>query len=127
MSIWSSGGGLYFSSDGIWNAVHENELKGISRVCTTYGIPLYLDGARSVRPAADGTDVTLPDIAKVCDLFWHRRRRRSGHFAAKLSVFTKKAPGAFYDAHEAARRALQRGGLSASSSMYFLRTVSIWK
>lgn len=47
------------------------ELEAIAGVCREYGIPLYLDGARlGYGLAAYGTDVTLPVIASLCDVFY---------------------------------------------------------
>lgn len=48
-----------------------DELRGLSEACRDAGIPLYLDGARlAYGLAAPGTDVTLPDIARLCDIFY---------------------------------------------------------
>ncbi len=47
------------------------ELEEMSDVCHRHNIPLYLDGARmGYGLAADGTDVTLSDIAHLCDAFY---------------------------------------------------------
>ena len=47
------------------------ELKTISRVCRDAGIPLYLDGARlAYALACPENDVTLPDLAVLCDAFY---------------------------------------------------------
>jgi len=47
------------------------ELTAISRVCRERGLPLMLDGARmGYGLAAVGGDVTLPDIARLCDIFY---------------------------------------------------------
>ena len=49
----------------------EKELEDIHAVCEEYHIPLYMDGARlGYGLAAEGTDVTLPVIAKCCDAFY---------------------------------------------------------
>ncbi len=49
----------------------KQELTELRSVCDSYGIYLYMDGARLgyglVSPAAD---VTLPDIARLCDAFY---------------------------------------------------------
>ena len=48
-----------------------DELNDLARVCGDAGIPLYLDGARlGYGLAASGTDVTLEDIARLCDVFY---------------------------------------------------------
>ena len=47
------------------------ELKAISQVCHSHDIPLYLDGARLAYALATGSnDVSLPDIAALCDAFY---------------------------------------------------------
>ncbi|MBD5295108.1 MAG: aminotransferase class I/II-fold pyridoxal phosphate-dependent enzyme [Bacteroides sp.] len=48
-----------------------SELKAISEVCRRYDMPLYIDGARlAYGLTADGTDVTLHDIATLADVFY---------------------------------------------------------
>ena len=47
------------------------ELTALHEVCARYGIPLYLDGARlGYGLMSRGTDVTLRDIAELCDVFY---------------------------------------------------------
>lgn len=48
-----------------------SELEGISRVCRNYGLYLFLDGARlGYGLTAKGNDVTLADLARLCDVFY---------------------------------------------------------
>lgn len=48
-----------------------DELKSISEVCHKNNIPLYLDGARlAYALACPENDVSLPDIASLCDVFY---------------------------------------------------------
>lgn len=48
-----------------------SELEALSRICRKANIPLYMDGARlGYGLAAPGTDVTLQDIARLCDVFY---------------------------------------------------------
>lgn len=48
----------------------KKELRELRKVCDEKGLPLFLDGARlGYGLAAEGTDVTLPDIAALCDVF----------------------------------------------------------
>ena len=48
-----------------------DELKALSAVCRKHKIPLFLDGARlGYGLAARDTDVTLKDIASLCDIFY---------------------------------------------------------
>ena len=47
------------------------ELEALSAVCREKHLPLYLDGARlGYGLMSRGTDVTLPDIARLCDAFY---------------------------------------------------------
>ena len=47
------------------------ELEALNAVCCRAGIPLYLDGARlAYALACPANDVTLPDIARLCDAFY---------------------------------------------------------
>ncbi len=49
----------------------KKELSALSSRCREYGISLYLDGARlGYGLASDGTDLTLPEIARLCDAFY---------------------------------------------------------
>ena len=48
-----------------------NELEALSQVCRDAQIPLYIDGARlGYGLAAEGSDVTLKDIARLADVFY---------------------------------------------------------
>ena len=48
-----------------------SELTALSRVCRSAGIPLYMDGARMAYAlACSANDVTLPEIAELCDAFY---------------------------------------------------------
>ncbi|MGF0469852.1 low specificity L-threonine aldolase [Lysinibacillus sphaericus] len=47
------------------------ELSAISKVCRDCGLPLFLDGARlGYGLVADGNDLSLKDIAQLCDVFY---------------------------------------------------------
>lgn len=49
----------------------KGELEEIGRVCRECGLYLFLDGARlGYGLMAPGTDVTIADIAKICDVFY---------------------------------------------------------
>jgi len=48
-----------------------SELKALSETCHKLGLYLFLDGARmGYGLVAKGNDVTLPDIARLCDVFY---------------------------------------------------------
>lgn len=65
-------GMLYISHPTEYGTLYTlEELESLSNVCHDFGIPLYMDGARlSYGLTADGTDVTLHDIARLCDAFY---------------------------------------------------------
>lgn len=49
----------------------KNELEQLSGICRKYEIPLFLDGARlGYGLMSKNTDVTLTDIATLCDVFY---------------------------------------------------------
>lgn len=49
----------------------KQELRAISDVCRKHQLPLFMDGARlGYGLAAEGNDLTLPDIAALCDVFY---------------------------------------------------------
>ncbi len=47
------------------------EMEALNEVCRRHGVLLYLDGARlGYGLAAEGTDVTLSDLSRLCDAFY---------------------------------------------------------
>lgn len=67
----------------------KKELEDISTVCREYKLPLFLDGARlGYGLASLQTDVTLPDIAKLCDVFYIGGTK-VGALCGEAVVFTK--------------------------------------
>jgi threonine aldolase len=49
----------------------KQELQEISKVCHSLKMPLFMDGARlGYGLMAEGNDLTLPDIAELCDVFY---------------------------------------------------------
>ncbi|MBQ3870005.1 MAG: low specificity L-threonine aldolase [Clostridia bacterium] len=67
----------------------KKELTELSGVCHSYGIPLYLDGARlSYALMSNNTDVTLHDIAELCDVFYIGGTK-CGALCGEAVVFTK--------------------------------------
>ncbi len=65
------------------------ELKSISEICRNYKIPLYMDGARlAYALESENTDVTLPMIAELCDVFYIGGTK-VGALCGEALVFTK--------------------------------------
>ena len=65
-------GAVYISHPTEWGTLYtKQELQKLSEVCHKYDIPLFLDGARlGYGLNSDDTDVTLHDIAQLCDVFY---------------------------------------------------------
>ena len=65
-------GMLYISFPTEYGTIYSlAELEDLSRVCHEAGIPLFIDGARlGYGLAAEGSDVTLKDIARLADVFY---------------------------------------------------------
>lgn len=67
----------------------KEELTSISDVCHEYGISLFLDGARlGYALMSRETDVTIQDIAKLCDVFYIGGTK-VGALCGEAVVFTK--------------------------------------
>lgn len=68
----------------------KEELKALRKVCEEYQLPLFLDGARlGYGLCAPGTDVTLADLAKLCDVFYIGGTKVGALFGEAV-VFPKK-------------------------------------
>ena len=67
-----------------------HELNDVYQVCQRYGIPLYIDGARlSYGLMAEGSDVTLPYLARHCDVFYIGGTK-IGALCGEAVVFTNR-------------------------------------
>lgn len=98
ISFWQDGshehmvfpGMVYLSHPTEYGTLYsKEELNGISQVCREFGIPLYLDGARlGYGLMSKNTDVTLPDIARLCDVFYIGGTK-VGALCGEAVVFTK--------------------------------------
>ena len=66
------------------------ELNDIYQVCQRYDIPLYIDGARlGYGLMADGCDITLPYLARHCDVFYIGGTK-IGALCGEAVVFTNR-------------------------------------
>lgn len=67
----------------------KKELTELSAVCKEYKLPLYLDGARLIYGLVSSeTDVTLKDIAELCDVFYIGGTK-AGALCGEAVVFTR--------------------------------------
>ncbi|MBQ9282941.1 MAG: aminotransferase class I/II-fold pyridoxal phosphate-dependent enzyme [Treponema sp.] len=75
----------------------KEELTQISEVCHKHEIPLFMDGARlGYGLASRQTDVTLHDVARLCDVFYIGGTK-VGALCGEAVVFTKKNMPAHFD------------------------------
>ncbi len=88
------------------------ELKALSEVCHRYGMHLYLDGARlGYALMSRCTDVTLMDIAELCDVFYIGGTK-VGALCGEAVVFRKGIRPEHFTALKK-----QRGGLLAKGRL----------
>lgn len=68
--VWP--GMVYISHPTEYGTIYSlTELEALSAVCRKWGIPLFADGARlGYGLMAEGADVTLKDLARLCDVFY---------------------------------------------------------
>ncbi len=107
-------GMVYITHPTEYGTLYEkSELQSISDICREYNLPLYLDGARlGYGLVTPSSDVTLSDIAKLCDVFYIGGTK-VGALCGEAVVFTKNnMPKAFVTTVK------QHGGLSAKGRLY---------
>ena len=65
-------GMVYISNPTEWGTLYSREeLEALSAACHENGLPLFLDGARlGYGLMAPGNDVTMGDLARLCDVFY---------------------------------------------------------
>lgn len=84
-------GMLYISHPTEYGTLYtKKELAELANICREYEIPLYMDGARlGYGLMSRETDVTLPDIAMFCDVFYIGGTK-VGALCGEAVVFTKQ-------------------------------------
>lgn len=74
----------------------KEELEHIREICRAYGLRLFIDGARlGYGLASDRCDVTLPELARLCDAFYIGGTK-VGALCGEAVVFPEKAPLHFF-------------------------------
>ena len=89
-------GVVYLSHPTEWGTLYTKaELEAISAVCREFGLRLYVDGARlAYGLRAEGTDVDLPLLARLCDAFYIGGTK-CGALCGEAVVFPRQAPPHF--------------------------------
>lgn len=73
----------------------KSELTALAEVCRDYALPLFMDGARlGYALACPDSDVTLPDVARLCDVFYIGGTK-VGALCGEAVVFPQGAPRHF--------------------------------
>ncbi len=83
-------GMVYISQPTEYGTIYsKNELESLSKICSNYNIPLYIDGARlGYALMSKESDVTIEDIAKLCDVFYIGGTK-VGALCGEAVIFTK--------------------------------------
>lgn len=91
---------------------HRAELEAIYAVCQKYHLPLYIDGARlAYALAAEDNDLTLPELAHLCDVFYIGGTKVGALFGEALVI---PEPALIPDIRPLIK---QRGGLLAKGRL----------
>jgi len=106
-------GMLYISHPTEYGTLYtRDELEQLSQICHTYGMQLFLDGARlGYGLAAENTDVTMKDIYQLCDVFYIGGTK-VGALCGEAIVFTKHNMPEHFDTV-----AKQRGAMIAKGRL----------
>ena len=104
----------------------KQELTDLSAICRRYEIPLYLDGARlGYGLMSKHTDVTLPDIAELCDVFYIGGTK-VGALCGEAVVFTKHNMPKYFVTHVKQHGALLAKGRLAGVQFDTLFTDNLY-
>ena len=104
----------------------KQELTDLSAVCRRYEIPLNLDGARlGYGLMSKSTDVTLPDIAELCDVFYIGGTK-VGALCGEAVVFTKHNMPKYFVTHVKQHGALLAKGRLAGVQFDTLFTDNLY-
>lgn len=93
----------------------KKELQELSAACHENGIPLYIDGARmGYGLTSPDADVTLQDIASLCDMFYIGGTKCGAVMGEALVITNPGSQGRLPLHHQAARRSAGKGTLSGN-------------
>lgn len=88
------------------------ELEAIRQVCDTYGLALFIDGARlGYGLVSSKADVTLADIARLCDAFTIGGTKVGALFGEALVFSQKACPAHFFTLMKQRGAVLAKGRL----------------
>lgn len=99
-----------------------NELEALSAVCRSRGLLLYLDGARLGYglAAADNT-LTLPDLARLCDVFYIGGTKQGAMFGEAVVILAPRLKEDFRYLIK------QRGGMLAKGRLMGIQFLTLFE
>lgn len=98
------------------------ELEALHQVCNEYGLYLFLDGARmGYGLMAEGTDVTLKDVATLCDVFYIGGTKVGALFGEAVVITNPMLKPDFRYCIK------QRGGMLAKGRLLGLQFLELFK
>ena len=97
------------------------ELTALSKVCRSYHVPLYVDGARlAYGLTAASADLTLPDLAQLCDILCAGWTKCGALFGEAVMIFSSQWKGDFRYMIK------QRGGMLAKGRLLGLQFLTLF-
>ncbi|MCI8341818.1 MAG: low specificity L-threonine aldolase [Firmicutes bacterium] len=101
---------------------YKNELRKISKVCRETGMLLFMDGARmGYGLAAKSNDMTLKDIAELCDVFYIGGTKVGALFGEAVVITNKNLDKEFRYSIK------QRGGMLAKGRLLGIQFVTLFE
>lgn len=98
------------------------ELEEIARTCRELHLPLFMDGARmGYGVMADGNDLSLPDIARLCDIFYIGATKVGALFGEAVVVGNESLKKDFR------YHIKQRGGMLAKGRLLGIQFEALFK
>lgn len=105
-------GALYISFPTEYGTIYtREELEQLSSICHDYDIPLYIDGARLGHGLAASDDLTLPDIARLADVFYIGGTKMGTLFGEAVVCTNPKLLHHFFPLQKAHGAVLAKGRL----------------
>ena len=98
------------------------ELEALSAVCRSHGLPLYLDGARlGYGLAAEDNTLTLPDLARLCDVFYIGGTKQGALFGEAVVILQPRLKEDFRYLIK------QRGGMLAKGRLLGIQFLTLFE
>lgn len=96
------------------------ELEALSAVCRSHGLLLYLDGARlGYGLAAEDNTLTLPDLARLCDVFYIGGTKQGAMFGEAVVILQSRLKEDFRYLIK------QRGGMLAKGRLLGIQFLAL--